>query len=128
VIPSVAYRLECRWANSEPQPVTIYWATSRTAALFGGSLVGVKQPLQLEHDLLIGDVFTRYHREGIATQWHTEDRLRGSPQAFAGKLPDAAVCHGLGWTIVEIGGQYGSKRLMEFVTAMNQMQLAFEVW
>jgi len=43
-------------------------------------------------------------------------------------VPDAAVFDGDQMTVIEIGGQYSSERLTEFVTAMNRFRLAFEVW
>ena len=127
-VASVAWALETRWANTEPESIRVYWATTRTAQIYGGRFAGIKQPLQIEHDLLLLDVFGKYHRDGVAVLWQTEDQLRKVAFEFAGKVPDAAVSTGLGWTVIEIGGQYSCDRLNEFVTAMTLMGLAFEVW
>lgn len=127
-VASVAWALETRWANTEPEAIRIFWATVRTAQIYGGRFSGIKQPLQLEHDLLLLDVFSLYRKDGFEVLWQTEDQLRSVAFEFAGKVPDAAVSTGLGWTVIELGGQYSCERLSEFVTAMTRMGLAFEVW
>ena len=92
-----------------------------------GSMFTIATALYLMRPWLL-DVFGKYHRDGVAVLWQTEDQLRKVAFEFAGKVPDAAVSCGLGWTVIEIGGQYSCDRLKEFVTAMTLMGLAFEVW
>jgi hypothetical protein len=128
MVPSVAYWLEQRWANTEPEVLRIYWATKKAAQFYSGEFFGVKQPLQIEHDLLVLDAVAHHRTEGVAITWHTEDELREVAGEFSGKVPDAMVSNGLDWTVVEIGGRYSPERLTEFVTAMNRKNLAFEVW
>jgi len=125
---SVAWKLETRWGNARPKPARLWWATRRAARLCGGRYAGVRQPLQIEHDLLLLDALIRRQPANPGWEWVGEDDLRHRAREFGGKVPDAAVNDCDRMTVIEIGGQYSSERLKEFVTAMNRFRLAFEVW
>jgi len=125
---AVAWKLETRWGHARPRPARLWWATRRAAQLYGGRFSGVRQPLQVEHDLLLLDVLTRRPTATAAWEWFGEDDLRGRAREFGGKVPDAVVEKAGVRTVVEVGGQYSAERLEAFVAAMTRSRSAFEVW
>lgn len=127
MIPSVSWKLESRWDKAEPERTRIWWASRRASKLYGGRFSGVKQTLQIEHDLMILDVLQK--RKCFAKlEWLCEDDLRDSTALFDGKLPDAIIAEGEGVKVIEVGGRYSVERLKDFISAMNWARMAFEIW
>lgn len=120
----LAWRLDHRWASTEPRPVRLWWAAPQAVAEFGGVGGRVRQPLQLEHDCAVCEVFVR---RGRGTDWRMEDLLAG--ESYGGKVPDAVIVDAGGAdTVVEIGGQYPAARLEAFHRAMRSSDSTYELW
>lgn len=120
----LAWRLDCRWAATEPAAVRLWWATPQAVAEFGGVGGRVRQPLQLEHDCAVSEVFVRRGRDA---DWRMEDLLTG--ESYGGKVPDAVIVDpGGADTVIEIGGQYPASRIEAFHQAMRSNDLTYELW
>jgi DNA-binding transcriptional MocR family regulator len=122
---SLAYRLDTRWAKTEPTPCKVWWATPKAVAEFGGHGGQIKQPSQVEHDIAVMEVYLRRGRLG---DWQLEDRIR-NVEDFGGTIPDAL----LDWPdwsemVIEIGGQYPASRLSELHDAIENVGLPYELW
>ena len=120
----LAWRLDCRWATTEPTRCHLWWATPLAVAEFGGVGGSIKQNLQIEHDLAVTEVFLR---RGRYANWRMEDIFEEGE--FGTKIPDAVVADELGLiTVIEIGGQYSAARLEAFHLAMERLNLPYELW
>lgn len=128
----LAWRLKSRWANCLPTTERIYWATSRAKRAFGGVTSGLRQPLQIEHDLVTTHVaLTMKPALSSNAHWMGEDayrcescgkRIRAIPDAF---IVDEQRCP---TKAIEIGGRYATKRLKKLHQSFKTFQLAYELW
>lgn len=120
------------WKLTKPSalaPETIYWATRRAAELTGGIGGCLRQPLQVEHDLLVTETYLcrRDIDPATAQTWVGEDILRRDFPHLR-MIPDALLTddHGQPSCAIEIGGKYGAAKLRKFFRAFQH--LALEVW
>lgn len=121
---SLAHKLDSRWATTEPTSCHLWWASSLAVEEFDGVGGHLRQPLQIEHDLAVTEVFLRRGRTAI---WRMEDQFEGGE--FGTKIPDAIISDNTGAvTVIEIGGQYSAARLEAFHHAMEQLELSYELW
>lgn len=129
---AVSWRLQRRW-QIVPRPVSVSWATSRAAELFGGVGGRLRQPLQLEHDLGTASVYFRrlQFAPDAADAWIGEDIYRREhrpPRRF--KVPDAVLLDGSGAVrlAVEFGGAYPAERVRSFHRFCVCQRLPYEIW
>lgn len=141
----------CRWSPGEPAPnlgriasllhnraagprVTqlIYFATVRAAHRFGGARAGrIAQPFQVAHDLGVTEMYLALlkTRPELALQWIDEDRL--APYRRQQKLPDAIIAAypaAPPRLVLEYGGDYGKRRLVDFHEDNRERGLPYEIW
>lgn len=132
---ALAWQLELRWRNVKSRRVTICWATSRAARLYGGLATFDRRSSQLEHDLDTTSVLVRLHetRPELADQWVGEEILRRdfAPQSRSmRKIPDGAIVLSDEIVrVVEFGGQYSATRLRRFDTHFYKKHgIPYDLW
>jgi hypothetical protein len=132
---ALAWRLERRWREAISRRVTICWATSRAAGLFGGITVFTRRASQLEHDLGTASILVRLHetRPEFADQWVGEDILRRDFAPYCRslqKIPDGAiVLDDAIVRVIEYGGQYSASRLRRFDSHFCKKHgIPYDIW
>lgn len=141
----------CQWSPGEPPPnfgrvawllhhrttgrrvaQRVYLATTRAAHRFGGARSGrIAQPFQVAHDLGVTEMYLALlkTRPELALQWIDEDRL--APYRRRQKLPDAIIAvhpSALPQLVLEYGGDYGKRRLLDFHEDNRERGLPYEIW
>jgi len=129
----LAWRLAKRHRDLVDSNEIVYWATGRASRLTGGIGGSLRQPLQIEHDLLVTEAYLQRCQSdaNTATRWISEDILRRDyPKRLATKVPDALLLDELGqpYCAVEIGGSYGAQRLKKLYRAFARRKLLWELW
>jgi len=131
---ALAWQLEKRWRIVTTRRITICWATSRAARLFGGLATFGRRASQLEHDLGTASVAVRLHeiQPDLAVEWVSEDILR---RDFAPscpslkKIPDGAIVRrGRVIRVSEFGGQYSAARLRRFHLHFKKHRIPYDLW
>ena len=126
----LSWTLQKRW--TEPaREVTVYLATRRAAAIFGGRADGkIKNPSQVTHDIHLGALYLKFVREApaLAAGWIGEDIL--APTREHQKLPDAILHDGEGRPrlVIEFGGSYPTERVRDFHEDCAARGLPYELW
>lgn len=126
----LSWTVKSRWTEP-PREVTVYLASRRAAAIFGGKANGkIKNPSQATHDIHLGALYLKLCREAptIAAGWIGEDIL--APTREHQKLPDA-ILHdreGRPRLVVEFGGAYPAERLQAFHEDCAARELPYELW
>jgi hypothetical protein len=126
----LAWTLEFRWQTAQRRPERIVWATGLAPRIVGGVGGQLRQPLQLEHDLGLTDVFVGRSRDDAA-QWLSEDAFRAVFRPTTReKIPDAVLVNGDGRveTVIEFGGRYSHRRLRSFHRYWSGKRVAYEIW
>ena len=126
----LSWTVKSRWTEP-PREVTVYLASRRAAAIFGGKANGkIKNPSQATHDIHLGALYLKLCREAptIAAGWIGEDIL--APTREHQKLPDAILHDGDGRPrlVVEFGGAYPAERLQAFHEDCAARELPYELW
>jgi hypothetical protein len=129
-IGGLSYRLQSRWTEP-PREITVYLATKRAAAIFGGRADGrIKNPSQVTHDIHLGALYLKFLREAptLAAGWIGEDIL--APTREQQKLPDAILhdAEGRPRLVVEFGGSYPRERVEGFHEDCEARELPYELW
>jgi hypothetical protein len=132
---ALAWQLELRWRTVKSRRVTVCWATSRAARLYGGMATFDRRSSQLEHDLGTASVLVRLHetRPELADQWVGEEILRRdfAPQSRSmKKIPDGAiVLNDQIVRVVEFGGKYSATRLRQFDAHFcRKHRIPYDLW
>lgn len=126
----LSWKLKSRWTE-DPREITVYLATRRAAAIFGGTADGrIKNPSQTTHDIHLGALYLKIRQEAprLAAGWVGEGVL--APTRERQKLPDA-ILHdreGRPRLVMEFGGAYPAFRLEAFHEDCAQRQLPYELW
>jgi hypothetical protein len=126
----LSWKLQSRWTE-EPREVTVYLATRRAAAIFGGKADGrIKNPSQTTHDIHLGALYLKLCQEAptIAAGWIGEGVLASTRERQ--KLPDA-ILHdreGRPRLVIEFGGAYPADRLQAFHEDCARRGLPYELW
>ena len=126
----LSWTLQKRW--TEPaREVTVYLATRRAAAIFGGRADGkIKNPSQVTHDIHLRALYLKLVREAptLAAGWIGEDIL--APTREHQKLPDAILHDGEGRPrlVIEFGGSYPTERVRDFHEDCAARGLPYELW
>jgi len=129
----LAWRLAKRHRDLVASNEIVYWASGRASRLTGGIGGSLRQPLQIEHDLLVTEVYLQRCQfdESTPSRWVSEDVLRRDyPKRLVTKIPDALLLDDLGQPhcAVEIGGSYGAHRLRNLYRAFARRKLLWELW
>lgn len=129
---ALCWRLEHRRQRLAPQRVRVYWATALALKLMGSSGTGLRQPMQIEHDLGTSAVFLRHWQQDpdVAQKWLGEDLYRLSYRP-KGKVPDAVLCDADGnvTKAIEVGSAaYSAARLGAFHRHCAKLLLPYELW
>ena len=126
----LAWSVKSRWTEP-PRDVTVYLATRRAAAIFGGRADGkIKNVSQATHDIHLGALYLKLMKEAptIAAGWIGEEIL--APTREHQKLPDA-ILHdreGRPRLVIEFGGAYPADRLQAFHEDCAERALPYELW
>jgi hypothetical protein len=127
---SLAWEFELRLRETQPCAYTIFHASTRAAKCTGGVGGPLRHPLQVEHDLLVSEVFLCRAQLDTSTSraWVGEDVYRRDfASSVRGPLPDAVLVDtaGVPFRAIEVGGQYTARRIDR---ALTRSALPLEVW
>lgn len=128
---ALCWRLEQRRKQLRPRRERVFWASAQAQKLMGGGGAGLRQPMQVEHDLGTTAIYLRYWQEDpeIAQKWLGEDlyRLLHRPK---GKVPDAVYCNpdGVVQKAIEFAGAYSAARLAAFHRHCARLFIPYELW
>jgi len=128
---AVAWRLQHRWPDMPPVPVTVYRASQHSNNRYGGPRK--PKPIregQLTHDLHVTSLYVRFSRCDAerAQAWLGEDCI---PKAgYRKKDPDAVLIfdNGRPELIIEFGGKYDARRVADFHRDCRERERAYELW
>jgi hypothetical protein len=124
----IAYVIRERW-KTPCYPVTCYVATPRAGRLFGSSRVGLKNTLQISHDLAVSEVYLWHlaNSPELADAWTGEDLIK-VPRGE--KVPDAFfIADGKPFRVLEVGGSnYGKDRVEALHRLLAGRRLPHEFW
>ena len=127
---SLAWQLRKRWRQAPRIPARVCWATSAATQLVGGVGGRLRQPLQLDHDLGVAEIWARRLREPDLN-WISEDVFRNwFLRASRTKVPDALLVAEDRTQIkrvLEYGGQYSAIRLEDFHRYWSS-RAPYEIW
>lgn len=112
-----------------PIPYVVFSASPLAANLFGSYLARPK-PMQLTHDMHLGEVYLwyRHERPEQARQWLGEHVF--GKAGFKVKDPDAFICDSSGQPtrVIEHGGRYSLQQIWDFHLHCQQRGLPYELW
>jgi hypothetical protein len=127
---SIAWQLRKRWLQAPRIPARILWATGAATRLVGGVGGRIRQPLQVQHDLGVAEIWARrpiesdlkWISEDIFRRWFVRDARTKVPDAL---LVDASANKVK--RVLEYGGQYSRKRLEDFHRYWSG-RAPYEIW
>lgn len=130
---ALAWQLAGRWIAAQPQSVRLVWAAPLAERIVGGQSGGLRQPLQVAHDVGVAAVFFRRCEQtpSTARQWLSEDIFRQQYRAVARhKVPDAVLLNRAGQvrTAIEFGGRYSADRLRRLHRKFARRHWHYEIW
>lgn len=132
VLSSVVTVLRRRDREAKASRTSIYWATEQAVSVVGGRGGVPRQPLQVQHDLGVAEVyFTRQLLdEETNRQWISEDIFRELNAGTKTKVPDAVLLSRTGKPVlaIEFGGAYSAARLKKFHGFCHFQNLPYEIW
>lgn len=125
----VSQRARGRWSRPA-EPIEVYWASRRTANLFGSTAGQLPNLLHRDHDLLLAQVYFWYrrHHADDARRWLGEDAL--SKAGYRTKDPDAFLLadDGQPQRVIESAGRYAPAQVASFHEHCADHDLAYELW
>jgi hypothetical protein len=127
---SIAWQLRKRWEQSSRRVQRMLWANTAAVNLVGGVGGKLRQPLQLDHDLGVAEIWACRHNEPTL-QWISEDIYRSwFVRSAKDKVPDALLIDPDGNVVkrvLEYGGQYSRRRLEAFHRYWST-RAPYEIW
>lgn len=125
----VSYRLRSRWTGA-PRATTAFIATRLAGSTFGGNGGRRPRPSEMTHDLHLAAVFLRLlsKQPRTAQSWISEAAQYAKGAGRHERLPDALVRDRNGTTVIEFGGAYSKRKLMEFHEFCVERSLSYELW
>ena len=127
---SIAWQLRKRWLQAPRIPARILWATEAATHLVGGVGGRIRQPLQVQHDLGVAEIWARRPIESDL-KWISEDIFRcWYVRDARTKVPDALLVDASAnkvKRVLEYGGQYSRKRLEDFHRYWSG-RAPYEIW
>jgi len=126
---AVSYRLKARWTETV-QPTVIVIATEGAGNWMGGHGGRLPRPSEATHDLHLAAVYLHMlrHAPERARFWKSEAALQAAGAGRNSRLPDAMISGRQEKTVIEFGGAYSKRKLMEFHRHCEDRQLPYEVW
>jgi len=125
---AVAKLTHARWKEA-PIPYVVYSASPLAANLFG-SYHAKPVPMQLTHDLHLGEVYLLYRSEqpDEAERWVGEHVF--GKAGFHVKDPDAFICdkQGKAERVIEHSGRYSRDQIWDFHIHCKDRDLPYELW
>ena len=121
--------LEKRWGQMEFRRDQVVWLTPAGAAHIGGRNGGLRQRLQVQHDLGVAAIYFSISSK-LRSRWVSEDVLRecGGLPAMR-RIPDAALAtDGAVSTVIEFGGQYDKQKLKRFHLAAKRGGVRYDFY
>lgn len=127
---AVAWQLQSRWLHTRRARAQVIWASEAATKLVGGVGGRIRQPLQVQHDLGVAEIWSRRPDED-GLKWISEDIFRRWYVRDARtKVPDALLINESGQTVkcaIEYGGQYSRRRLEAFHRYWST-RCPYEIW
>jgi len=127
---ALSWRARGRWRGLLPKAVRAVWATAAAVRLVGGCGGEVRQPLQVEHDLHVTEVFLQLEsgRPALTDRWISEDVYRRRERR--GKVPDGVLLDSAGRAVrwMEFAGSYSAGRIRSFHRCCEREGLPYELW
>ncbi len=125
----VANGARTRWPQAA-QPTMVCVASPMTANMMGSTACNLPRREQRDHDLLLAEVFVRYHSENpnITNQWQGEHTR---PKAgYRIKDPDVFLSDSSGRVlrVVESAGCYSARQVESFHDYCAECSLPYELW
>lgn len=125
----IANLARTRWPIAA-QPTTVCVASHMIANMMGSTACNLPRLEQRDHDLLLAEVFVRYHSENpnIADQWHGE---HARPKAgYRIKDPDVFLTDSSGRAlqVIESAGCYSARQVESFHDYCAESSLPYELW
>ena len=125
----VANRARTRWPKAA-QPTMVCVASPMTANMMGSAACNLPRLEQRDHDLLLAEVFERYHAENpnVTDQWQGEHTR---PKAgYRIKDPDVFLSdsHGRVIQVIESAGCYSARQVESFHDYCAECSLPYELW
>lgn len=121
-------QLQNRWTE-HACTTSIFFASWTAARLFGGYGAGIKNSLQVTHDLHLSQLFLklRVQDPGAAARWETEDLREFTPRE---KVPDVYLrdTEGEVERVIEFGGKYDADRVWKFHAYCENRGYPYELW
>lgn len=126
----LAWQLRKRWQQSPRVSVRVCWASHAATELVGGVGGRLRQPLQLDHDLGVAEIWARRRKqanvtwisEDIFRSWYLRDKHAKVPDALLLNLERTKVLR-----VLEFGGQYAARRLKNFHRYWAS-RAPYEIW
>jgi len=128
-VEAIAQTVGQRWKLA---PVTqdVFAATKQANRLFGANGVGFPTVHQLNHQLLLSEVYVNYRAmiPAIANSWIGREEV--SIIDLLGKKPNAFLMDETGRLIraVQSAGRFNCKQIESFHACCKASQLAYELW
>ncbi|HRK35092.1 MAG TPA: hypothetical protein PLJ47_10905 [Candidatus Hydrogenedentes bacterium] len=120
--------LQNRW-TAHASSTTIVFATWTAARLFGGYGGGIKNSLQVTHDLHLSQIYLKLRAADpdAAARWETEDVREHTRHE---KVPDVYVRDAEGEVerVIEFGGKYDAARVWKFHAFCADRRYPYELW
>lgn len=120
--------LQNRWTE-HACTTSIYFASWTAARLLGGYGGGIKNSLQVTHDLHLSQLFLKLRADdpGAAERWETEDLREFTPRE---KVPDVYLRNSEGEVekVIEFGGKYDADRVLKFHAYCENRGYPYELW
>ena len=127
---SLAWQLRKRWQQIPRRAERVLWANAAAVNVVGGVGGKLRQPLQLEHDLGVAEIWA-CRRTEPTLQWISEDIYRAwFVRTAKDKVPDALLIDtdaNVVRRVLEYGGQYSRKRLEAFHRYWSH-RAPYEIW
>ncbi|MBL8819359.1 MAG: hypothetical protein JNL58_25230 [Planctomyces sp.] len=126
---SIANFARSRWPRAA-QPTMVCVASPITANMMGTAACNLPRLEQRDHDLLLAEVFVRYHFENpnITNQWHGEHTR---PKAgYRIKDPDVVLSDSKDRVlqVIESAGSYSARQVERFHDYCAECSLPYELW
>lgn len=130
---AVAWASACRVDATRVRRERIVWATRRARRLVGGLGSGLRQPLQVEHDLGVTALYVARHRKHPteAGRWCGEDAYSQLRRPARGdKRPDGVLLDENGRLLVVFDylTRYPPARLRSFHNYWSEKRVPYEWW
>lgn len=127
----VAYQCQKRWKTRHLQNCVVYFASAKTAQMFGGRARGeIRKEMQVTHDMGVTQIWLNLDANAPdwADAWRGEDVMshtrRGQklPDGFIVDAGNSVLC------VMEFGGSYDEARIREFHEDCAERSLPYQLW